>query len=467
MLPPTRAQGDDALMNVRRLLIASLLALASWTGAARAGDGSYVLVHLDGEVDLGMAPLVQRAVREAHEQGAKGLVLDIDTFGGRLDAAVLIRDALLEADVPTTCYVDRRAISAGALICMATDTIDMAPGSTIGAATPIREDGGEIPESVNAKVTSYVRKEFGATAEARHRRRDLAEAMVDREVVVEGASNRPLTLTTAEALSFGLAARSSDSLDAAVAASGLGDSRRVPVEMNWAEKAARIITMPVISGLLLSIGMLGLVIEVKAPGWGPGIIGVTALFVFLFGHQVVRLAGWEDVLLVAIGLVLLGVEIFLLPGFGIAGVLGLLFFAGGVVLAMVGRDWDAAVAAGALRTALVTSSSAVLVSAAAFAALVRVLPHSRLARAGLMLETTLANADSFGAPLESLVGREGLARTMLRPSGSVVLDGLGGADGTRFDAVSEGEVIPAGSRVRVVAMRGGSLVVRLVVTEAP
>jgi membrane-bound serine protease (ClpP class) len=424
---------------------------------ASAGAEGYLQVRLEGTVDLGMAPLVERALATAKEQAATGVLLEVDTFGGRLDAAVTIRDLILESDIPVTCWVNKRAISAGALICLAADTIDMAPGSTLGAATPVKvgdTDGETGP--VDSKTTSYVRKEFAATAEATKRRTDVAEAMVDRDVEVKDfAGPRPLTLTTDDALKLGIAVRSSTTSGQAATESGLTGVALV-VEMNWAEKVARAISNSIVSGLLLSIGLLGLYVEIKTPGWGPGIVGLAALGTFFFGHHVVNLAGWEELLLVLMGIVLLIIEIFVLPGFGIAGVSGLIFLGTGLLLAMIGHDFGLATAAGTVRAAAVTLSSAILVSAAAFVGVLRLLPHSRFARAGLYLDDSIqAPTGSFANDLSVHVGRSGIARTMLRPSGVVVVDG------ERLDAVSEGEVIPAATRVLVVGVRGSSVVVRI------
>lgn len=448
----------SGIVKPLQFLLGLLLALP-----ASAGTPGYVHVRLEGTVDLGMAPLVARALETAKEQGATGVLLEVDTFGGRLDAAVTIRDLILESDVPVTCWVNKRAISAGALICLAADTIDMAPGSTLGAATPVQvggEDGKTGP--VDSKTTSYVRKEFAATAEATKRRSDVAEAMVDRDVEVKDfAGPRPLTLTTDDALKLGIAVRSSTSLEQAAAASGIS-GEAILLEMNWAEKVARAISNSIVSGLLLSIGLLGLYVEIKTPGWGPGIVGLAALGTFFFGHHVVLLAGWEELLLVLLGVVLLIVEIFVLPGFGIAGVAGLIFLGTGLLLAMIGHDFGIASAAGTVHAAAVTLSSAILISSAAFVGILRLLPHSRFARAGLYLDESLrATTGSFASDPAVHVGRPGVARTMLRPSGVVVVDG------ERLDAVSEGDVIPAATRIVVVGVRGASVVVRPAPTGDP
>jgi membrane-bound serine protease (ClpP class) len=432
-------------------------------GVKAGPRGVYVRLRLEGAVDLGMAPLVTRALETARERRAEALFLELDTLGGRVDAALRIRDALLDAGLPTTCWVNERAISAGALICLAADTIDMRPGATIGAATPVSIGPTGETTPVDEKFTSYLRKEFASTAEARGRRPEVAEAMVDRDVVVEGVSEagKLLTLTTNEALAVGMADRSSPDLAGALGAAGLDDLEAVDVVMNWAERVARVISEPVLAGLLLTLGFLGLIFEVKTPGWGvPGTVGAIALVLFFAGHHVVQLAGWEDVLLVGLGIVLLAVEVFVLPGFGIAGIAGLFSLLAGLLLAMVGRDWEAAVALGSLREALLTLAGSIVAFAAGLVVLLVYLPTSPLMRRTLVLTEAIGGGEAgtgdtaYGPRPESLVGRPGVAHTLLRPSGSVLVDGQ------RHDAVSEGDVVPPGTPIRVVGVRGGSLVVR-------
>ena len=444
---------------VRRLIPVVLLLGAALGVRATASSGEhYAYLKLDGEVDLGMAPLARRAVDEAGESGAKALFVELNTLGGRVDAALVIRDALLESKVPTTVYV-RRAISAGALIALSADTIDMGPGATIGAATPINVSvDGEV-SPVDEKFTSYLRKEFGATAEARERRKDLAEAMVDRDVAVEGVieAGKLLTLSTDEALELGLANRSSPDEAAALEAAGLSGMERREVVENWAEKIARILTHPVIAGLLTTLGLLGLIVEIKSPGFGVGgTVGLLCLFLFFSGHAVVRLVGWEDLLLVGLGLVLIAVEVFVTPGFGVAGLLGLASLCGGLVLAMIGRDWEAALLSGAVSTAVTVVSGVLVGTVAGTALLLRYFPESRLAQRTIVLGDRLSSedGDSFRERFEALVGLEGVAKTPLRPSGTVVVDGR------RLDAVTEGDLIDAGRSVRIVDTRGGSIVVR-------
>ena len=254
---------------LRLCVAAVLLVLATGLTFARAvGDdrATVYVIPIDGVIDLGLAPYVVRTLAEAAAQQAAAVVLDINTLGGRVDAAVLIRDALLRSPVRTIAFVNKRAISAGALITLAATSIVMAEGGTVGAATPVVVGApGGVAQPVEQKTVSYMRKEFRATAEARKRPPLLAEAMVDADVEVPGISEKGklLTLTTDEAVQHGVADARADTLDAALAAVDLrgAEVRRMP--QTWAETLVRVLTHPVLSSILLAIGMLGLIIEVQ------------------------------------------------------------------------------------------------------------------------------------------------------------------------------------------------------------
>src|SRR3990172_3998792 len=180
---------------------------------------------MEGVIDLGLAPFVQRVLDEATEAGAAAVVLEINTFGGRVDAAVQIRDALLRARVRTVAFVNKRAISAGALISLSAENLVMAGGGTIGAATPVQMgQPGAAAQPVAEKTVSYMRKEFRATAESRKRPPLLAEAMVDADVEIPGVieKGKLLTLTTEEALKHKLVDFRADSMESALQQLGLG-----------------------------------------------------------------------------------------------------------------------------------------------------------------------------------------------------------------------------------------------------
>src|SRR5262249_18119413 len=246
-----------------------------------------LVVPIDGEIDLGLAPFVERVLADATP--ADLVILQVNTFGGRIDAAVQIRDALLASKAKTVAFIDARAISAGALISLPADTIVMRHAATIGAATPVQLEGGKM-QPVEAKVVSYFRKEMKATAEAKGRRGDIAEAMVDSSVVVDGLDGKDttLTLTTAEAIKYQVAAFQVPTVTALCGKLGRPAPEVTRVELNWAERLARWLSTSGISSLLMTLGMLGIMLELYAPGHAvAGALGVFCLLIFFFGHYVI------------------------------------------------------------------------------------------------------------------------------------------------------------------------------------
>ena len=200
---------------------------------------------IDGVIDLGLAPFLARTIRDAEQAGAAAVVLDINTFGGRVDAAVVMRDALLQARIRTIAFVNPRAISAGALLALATETIVMTKGGTIGAAMPVIGGGGK-PQAADEKSVSYLRKEFAATAERRGRSAEFAEAMVDVDVEIPGVveKGKLLTLTTSEAIAHDVVEFSADTLATALDVVGLSDADVRRASQTWAETLVRFLTNP-------------------------------------------------------------------------------------------------------------------------------------------------------------------------------------------------------------------------------
>jgi membrane-bound serine protease (ClpP class) len=445
------------------------VALAALAAALVASDpalpqpSSVVYVaRIEGLIDLGLAPFVRRVLEEAARENARAVVFEINTFGGRLDAAVLIRDALLGARIPTVAFVNKRAISAGALVSLAAEKIAMAGGGTIGAATPVQAGQPGAPaQPVEEKTVSYVRKEFRATAESRNRPPLLAEAMVDADVEIPDvvAKGKLLTLTTEEALKHGLADFRAESLEAVLEQTGYAEAELRPVSPNWAENLVRFLTHPLVSSLLITVGMLGILIEIRTPGFGfPGALGLASLALFFWGHWLVELAGWEELLLVGAGLLLLALEILVFPGFGVAGAAGIAALLIGLAMSLLGTGatWEAVSdAAGRVVFSLLFALAGSLLA-------LRFLPRLPFGRR-LILETALAPG---GAPTSrpesdrSWLGKQGEAVSPLRPSGIAVIDG------ERLDVITEGDFVDRGERVEVARVEGNRIIVRRARTAA-
>lgn len=440
--------------------------------ASDGGRGAVVLhIPVEGTIDLGLVPFIQRAIDD--HPHATAIVLDVDTHGGRVDAAVQIRDTLLEAEVPVIAFVNRRAISAGALISLAADHIAFAPGGSLGAATPVQMEDGQM-QAVGEKMVSYMRAEMRATAEATGRDGDMAEAMVDADVEVDGLveKGKLLTLTTESARAHGLAEVVVDDLPALLDALGLADAVVVEMTENWAEQFARFVTDPTVSGLLMSLGVLGIMVELYSPGVGlPGLLGTTSLVLFFFGHTTVQLVGWEEVILLGAGTFALLLEAFIIPGFGVAGIVGLLLIAGGLSLALVGAPldvaWDLGSAPGGLMEAFSRVVVALAITIVGMGVVFWLYPRSALPK-WLVLDTridgnapgtipaTESTAQSHG-PSGALVGQSGTAVTDLRPAGKARIGGR------IIDVVSMHEYIRSGASIEVAEEEG----MRVVVVQTP
>ncbi|HEU0076941.1 MAG TPA: NfeD family protein [Longimicrobiaceae bacterium] len=427
----------------RGIVLAAILALAAPPLAIAQERAVVYRIPVTGTVEMGLAPYVERSLEEAEKAGAAAAVLDIDTPGGRIDAAEQIADALRDAKIPTYAYVNRRAFSAGAMIALATDGILMRPGSVLGAATPVDGGGGKLSE----KVVSAMRSEFRALAEARGLDPRVAEGMVDETLGAPGLAEpgQLVSLSTGEAARVGYAREVGD-WPGVLAAIGAPGARTVATRVNWAERLVRFFTDPVVAPFLLTLGFLGLVIELKTPAFGmAGLAGATSLGLFFGSHLIVGLAGWEVLVLIAAALVLLAVEALVLPGFGVAGILGILAFCGAIVLALLGSfptGTDVMVALA------IVGSSIVAVGAVGWAIL-RQLPHDRRVGRMILQGSTSREAGYLAAPVRGdLVGVEGVALTDLRPSGT----GVFGEE--RVDVVSDGPYVPAGTPIRIVRAEG-------------
>jgi membrane-bound serine protease (ClpP class) len=437
--------------------VAVLVSIVIGEGQVRAQRPIVFVAPIEGVIDLGLAPFVQRVLDEATKADAKAVILEINTFGGRVDAAVLIRDALLESKILTVAFINKRAISAGALISLASEKIAMADGGTMGAATPVQIGlPGSPAQPVEEKTVSYMRKEFRATAEQRNRPPLIAEAMVDADVEVPDLieKSKLLTLTTKEALQVKMADFQANSLEAVLQSVNLVDAEIRYASETWAESLVRFLTHPVVSSLLMTVGILGIMLEMRMPGFGvPGALGLISLALFFWGHGLVQLAGLEEFLLVGLGLILVGLEIFVIPGFGIAGILGIMALMGGLGLSLIGTGatWDF------MLSALGQVALSILVAILATLILLRYFPRLPFGRR-LILETNLQAQEGYeSSPPEDhrWLGKQGVAVSDLRPSG------IARFDRERVDVVSDGTFIDAGQPLEVVRIDGNRVVVRL------
>ncbi len=299
------------------------------------------IIPIQNTIDLGIPSFVNRAIDIAESNNSELIIFDIDTFGGRVDAATQIKDSISETQIPTIAFINRRAISAGSLISLSCDKIYMTDGATIGATSVVDMTGSKQSE----KSQSYMREEMAATAEKAGKNPDIARGMVDEELsfeflVINGDSlqvddiegrkeGKLITLTTELALKYGIANGKSESIEEILSNLGIENYNIITLNENWSEDMVRFLTDPTISSLLTTFGTIGIISELYSAGWGiGGTIGVVCLTLALGAGYLTKLASSFDLLIIMTGLLLLVVEFIAIPGFGFFGIagIGVLFY---------------------------------------------------------------------------------------------------------------------------------------------
>jgi membrane-bound serine protease (ClpP class) len=415
--------------------------------------------------------LTQKAFEEAEEMGASLIIIHMNTYGGMLDAADSIRTKILNSKIPVYVFIDNNAASAGALISIACDSIYMRPGGSIGAATVV-DQTGEVQAD---KYQSFMRSTMRATAEAHgkdtlisgkdtiiqwHRDPAIAEAMVDPSIYLEGIidTGKVLTFTTDEAINAGFCEGAVESIEEILVITGMEDHEIVQQTMTPLDKVIGFLLNPLISGLLIMIIVGGIYFELQSPGIGFPIAAAALAAILYFAPLYLEglAQNWELVIFIA-GVVLIAVEIFAIPGFGVAGISGVIMVIAGLTLAMVDNlvfelEWNIAFAEVVKRFFIVVT--AMFLSLILSLYLGKKLFTARGAFAGLSLQSELDTEDGFlgvDSQPAHLVGRTGTAESVLRPSGRVRIDD------EIYDAVSEYGFIEKGEEVKVIKYETGQL----------
>jgi membrane-bound serine protease (ClpP class) len=411
----------------------------------------YVAV-IESEIDLGLAPYVRRVVSEAEKENADAIIFKINTFGGRVDAATQIKDAILSTNILTIAFINNRAISAGSLIALSCNKIAMVEGSSIGATTVVDQSGKKQSE----KYQSYMRSEMRATAERNGRRKDIAEGMVDERVVVEGLvdSTQLITLTSEEAYNYGIADTLVNDIDKLLSAFNLKNANKIEINQNWAEAVVRFLNNPIITSILIMIGFFGLLAEIKSPGWGvPGTAGLIALTLFFGTSYILQLASVIEILMFIIGVALILLEIFVIPGFGIAGISGIILVFASLFFSLVGGDpfLDFEL----VSRAIIQLSISLVLALVLIFVLAKYLPKTSIFNK-FVLSVSEKSVDGFSSHTfaEDLVGAEGIALTTLRPAGTAEINGR------RVDVMTESEYVEKGKKIEVLAVDGIRVLVR-------
>jgi membrane-bound serine protease (ClpP class) len=407
---------------------------------------------IDSEIDLGLSPYITRVISEAEKNNADAIIFKINTFGGRVDAATQIKDAILKSKVLTIAFINNRAISAGALIALSCNKIIMVPGSSIGAATVVDQSG----EKVSEKYQSYMRSEMRSTAEKNGRNTSIAEGMVDERVIIPGFddSTHLITLTSTEALRFKMADTVVNNLDELLELYNFEKSNIIDINSNWAEDVVRFLNNPIISSILIMIGFLGLFVEIKTPGWGlAGTAGLISLALFFGSSYILELASIVEIILFIVGLILLAIEIFVIPGFGFTGIAGIILVLLSLFLSLVGGMpyYDFSF----ISLAIVQLTVALLVALILVFILAKFLPKSKtFHKLVLDVEESAKKGFTTFPNLNQLIGKEGIALTTLRPSGTAEIEGQ------RVDVITDSQYVEKDSKIKVIKVEGIKVVVK-------
>jgi membrane-bound serine protease (ClpP class) len=413
------------------------------------------VIDVEGLIDNGLHKYIQRGLNTAEANGATGIILHMDTFGGLVDAADKIRKNLLDSPVTTVTFIDKNAASAGALISYATDYIFMAPGASIGAATVVEGGSGD---KASEKMQSYMRGLMRATAEAKGRDPHIAEAMVDESIAIEGiiAEGKLLTLSTSEAKELNVINGSFRTKDEILVHMGWEGAEVVHLQELWQESVLRFLAHPVVSSMMMLMMLGGLYFELQSPGVGfAGLIAGIGAMMFFAPLYIMGLAQSWEIVLFFVGLVLIIIEIFFIPGFGVAGGLGIslmIFSLGAALIGNVGLSFPAMEH---ISMAVWTLTITLVIGIMLLMSLARYLPQNQMfSRLVLMEATDRSTGYTSAKSLDDLLGLEGVAITPLRPSGMILIEDR------KVDVVSDGEFIENGARVKVVDTMASRVVVR-------
>nr|WP_239558635.1 NfeD family protein [Peribacillus deserti] len=420
-----------------------LLLLCILPNKPMAADKTVFVIPVNETVENGLYAFLERGIDTALKKGASAIIFEINTPGGVVAAAEKIAKLMDETPVKKIAFINNKALSAGAYISLHADEIYMVPSGTIGSAAIIDSAGN----AASKKAQSYWLAAMKTAAENNGRDPKFALAMASEknELDAYGAGNgKLLTLNAAQARTAGYSEGTVKDQEELLSALNLAGAKVTSINETFAEKAARFLTHPAIIPILLTIGCLGIVIELFTPGIGlPGLIGFFSFLLFFFGHMVAGLTGYESIFLFGIGIILLILELFL-PG-AIAGVLGFACIAGSLYLA----TGNLILTSVSLLIALTVSIGTAILMIKVYGKKMRMLNKIILNDSTATDKGYVSNKNRI-----DLIGREGLALTALRPSGIALIDN------ERVDVVSEGNFIASGVKIKVMKAEGARIVVR-------
>lgn len=438
---------------VKVYAIAMFILLAS---VSFANEKKVLHMKIDAEIDPRTNRYTELALDEAIELGVDLVVIEMDTYGGAVNDADDITTKILDLDIPIVVFINKDAASAGALISIACDSIYMAPGASIGAATVVVATGQAAPD----KYQSYMRSTMRSTAEATGRDPKIAEAMVDQEIEIDSVTEagKVLTFSTSEAIKHNFCEAELKSVEEVILRQGIEEYELIEFKLSAAERIIKFFLNPFISGILILIIIGGIYFELQTPGVGfPILASIIAAILYFVPYYLNGLAANWEIIVFFVGIILLILEVFVIPGFGIAGIAGIFLIIGSLILVMLNNDlFDFSfVDAGEITKAAAATLSGMLASVILmFFGGVRLTQTKVFKRVSLEDTQDVSEGYTSNFNEQSYLGMKGTTYTVLRPSGKIFVNG------ELKDAFTRGEYVEKDKTVEVIGSSGSSLKVK-------
>lgn len=430
-----------------------------------------VVFDLKKEIAPEATRITQRAIGEAERIQADLIIIHMNTYGGYVTDADSIRTKILNTEIPTYVFIDNNAASAGALISIACNKIYMTKGASIGATTVVNEEGKKAPD----KYQSYMRKQMRSTAESHgkdtilkngdtayvyYRNPDIAEGMVDERVVVDGLDDaeKVITLTTEEAIKWGYCEGLVGSIEEILQLNDLENAEIIHIDPTAVDKLVAFFANPALRSILILILIGGIYFELQSPGIGfPIAASIVAAIAYFAPLYIDGLAQNWEILLFILGIILVALEVFVIPGFGVAGISGISLIFTSLILSMVrnvdfnfdnvsANDWD---------NAMASVLFAMIGLGALFYFFGTHFIQSRFFQR-LVLHDVIAAKVPIQQEKQSesvSIGDLGTTHSALRPMGKIILND------TTFEAKTNGEMIGQGENIRVIGIENQYIVV--------
>jgi membrane-bound serine protease (ClpP class) len=422
-----------------------------------AQQKNIMVMEIKTEIDAPMKRYVQLALRHAEQTKADVVIIEMDTYGGVLTDAKDIVDYIMHYKNPVWVFINSDAASAGALISIACDSIYMAKGGSIGAATVVDGEGQKAPD----KYQSYMRSIMRSTAEVNGRNPQIAEGMVDEDIVIEGLKKEGevITFSTSEAMANGFCEAKVETIEEILKRNNITSYKLDRYELGFIDSIVAIFLNPFISGILILVIIAGIYFEMQAPGMGfAGLAALVALILYLVPYYLNGLAANWEIILFFIGIMLIAVEVFVIPGFGVTGISGIVLTVLALVLIMLNNDtFDFQfVRMNDILLALASALGGLLGGGILLLYIGSKLPESKFfSRVALTHTQDSKRGYTSNTMKGSLLGKKGITHTVLRPSGKVIIDE------TVYDAYTRGDYVEKGQVVEVVSEDGTTLKVKV------